>query len=51
VRQQEVGVKGYKLNYFEEAYTSDNWIVRIFKRKKRNNREGLTLISKKAEEV
>ena len=34
------------MEYFEEAYTSENWIVRIFKRKPRQNREGLRFISK-----
>jgi dolichyl-diphosphooligosaccharide--protein glycosyltransferase len=29
------------LDNFEEAFTSENWLVRIFKRKARKNREGL----------
>lgn len=33
-----MGNKNFKLNHFEEAYTSLNWIVRIFKRKPRHNR-------------
>jgi dolichyl-diphosphooligosaccharide--protein glycosyltransferase len=31
VRQAEVGRKKIKLTHFEEAYTSDAWIVRIYK--------------------
>ena len=34
-RQQEVGVKDIKLTTMEEAFTSEHWIVRIFKVKKR----------------
>jgi dolichyl-diphosphooligosaccharide--protein glycosyltransferase len=33
-RNREVGVKNVKLMHFEEAFTSENWIVRIFKVKK-----------------
>jgi hypothetical protein len=38
------GYKNYKLNFFTEAFTSDKWIVRIFKRKKRNNREAIEIL-------
>lgn len=31
VRQQAIGDKDYKLKHFEEAYTSDRWLVRIFR--------------------
>jgi dolichyl-diphosphooligosaccharide---protein glycosyltransferase len=31
VRKTVIGNTGYKLKHFEEAYTSDRWLVRIFK--------------------
>lgn len=31
VRKSVIGNKDFKLNHFEEAYTSDRWIVRIYK--------------------
>lgn len=31
VRQAVIGKKDFKLTYFEEAYTSERWIVRIYK--------------------
>jgi hypothetical protein len=33
VRHTTIGHTDYKLNYFEEAYTTNLWIVRIFKKK------------------
>ena len=30
VRDCEIGLKKYDLNYFREAYTSDRWMVRIY---------------------
>jgi dolichyl-diphosphooligosaccharide---protein glycosyltransferase len=30
VRNAEIGHKGFKLNHFREAYTSERWIVRIY---------------------
>jgi dolichyl-diphosphooligosaccharide--protein glycosyltransferase len=45
VRNAEIGRKGYKLTFFEEAFTSESWIVRIFRRKPRQNREGLRFSS------
>jgi dolichyl-diphosphooligosaccharide--protein glycosyltransferase len=41
VRNVEMGYKGFKLEYFEEAFTSENWIVRIYRKKPRSPREGL----------
>lgn len=41
-----MGLKGYKLKHFTEAFTSENWIVRIFKVKKRHNRDGIIYRSK-----
>ena len=43
VRDYLPGFRNYKLNFFEEAFSSDKWIVRIFKRKQRNNRESIEL--------
>lgn len=37
-RNSEIGVKNIKLKYLEEAYTSENWLVRIYRVKKRINR-------------
>jgi len=34
VRNTMVGVKDIKLKYFEEAFTSENWIVRLYRVKK-----------------
>ena len=44
VRNVNPGYKNYKLHYFTEAFTSDKWIVRIFKRNKRGNREAIELL-------
>lgn len=30
-RQAEIGHKNFHLKYFEEAYTSKNWLVRIYR--------------------
>lgn len=46
MRQTDIGLKGYKLEYFEEAFTSENWIVRIYRKKPRHNREGLRYTSR-----
>jgi len=46
VRNQVVGHTHYKLQYFEEVFTSSRWIVRIFKRKQKNNREDIAYLSK-----
>jgi len=46
-RGKEVGDKNIKLNIFEEAFTSDHWIVRIYKVKKRPNLNSIKEISKK----
>jgi len=39
VRNVEIGNKNFKLKYVEEAYTSEHWLVRIYKVKKPNNRK------------
>lgn len=38
VRNTEIGLKNYKLEHHEEAFTSEHWIVRIFKVKDVSNR-------------
>jgi len=38
-RNSPVGVKNIKLKYLEEAYTSENWLVRIYRVKKEANRD------------
>ncbi len=35
VRQTEIGLKDFKLNYFEEVFTSEHWMVRIYRVKDR----------------
>jgi len=34
VRRAVIGHKNFKLEYFEEAFTSERWLVRIYKVKK-----------------
>ena len=41
VRNCKIGHVGYKLKYFEEVFTSYRWLVRIYKVKKKNNREDI----------
>jgi len=38
VRGVEIGRKDYELEHLDEAFTSKNWIVRIFKVKGLDNR-------------
>lgn len=44
VRNQNIGDITVKLNHFEEAFTSENWIVRIYRVKKANNRNTFRMI-------
>ncbi len=37
VRGTEIGRKKFKLKYFEEVFTTEHWIVRIYKVKKKDN--------------
>ena len=41
VRNAKIGHINYKLKYFEEVFTSYRWLVRIYKVKKKNNREDI----------
>lgn len=45
-RNTEVGVKNIQLTHMEEAFTSEHWIVRIFKVKKQPNVEPTTELKK-----
>jgi len=38
VRQMEIGLKDYELKHLDEAFTSQNWLVRIYKVRKPANR-------------
>jgi len=38
VRNVEIGLKDFQLKYFEEAYSSSRWLVRIYKVLPQNNR-------------
>lgn len=38
VRNTEIGNKDFELDYLEEAYTTEHWLVRIYKVKKLENR-------------
>jgi len=37
VRQQTIGYMDYELEYFDEVFTTQHWMVRIYKRKKAPN--------------
>ncbi|KAK9172029.1 Oligosaccharyl transferase STT3 subunit family protein [Cryptosporidium meleagridis] len=38
VRNYHIGKTQFSLTHFEEAYTTDNWVIRIYKVKKQSNR-------------
>jgi dolichyl-diphosphooligosaccharide--protein glycosyltransferase len=38
VRNSEIGMKDFELEYLEEAYTTEHWIVRIYRVKPQENR-------------
>jgi len=38
-RNAEIGNKNIKLNHLEEAFTTEHWLVRIYKVKDLENRE------------
>jgi len=40
VRQAEIGNKNIELKYLEEAYTTQHWMVRIYRLKDVDNRGG-----------
>ena len=39
VRNYEIGRKKFELNYIDEAFTTEHWIVRIYRVKKEKNRK------------
>ncbi|KAK6181842.1 hypothetical protein SNE40_009623 [Patella caerulea] len=41
-RGVEIGNKNFELTHMEEAYTTEHWLVRIFKVKDLSNRLGIT---------
>lgn len=41
VRNTEIGLKDFKLNYFEEVFTSEHWMMRIYRVVDRPNRDVL----------
>ena len=45
-RGVEIGNKNFDLTHLEEAYTSEHWLVRIYKVKDLENRENFTKPSK-----
>jgi dolichyl-diphosphooligosaccharide--protein glycosyltransferase len=49
VRNSVMGYTNYKLKHFEEVFTSQRWLVRIFRRKKKNNREDIAHLSRSFE--
>jgi dolichyl-diphosphooligosaccharide--protein glycosyltransferase len=49
VRNSVIGYTNYKLKYFEEVFTSQRWLTRVFRRKKKNNREDIAYLSKSFE--
>lgn len=50
VRQTVIGNQDFKLNYFEEAYTTQNWIIRIYRVKKRSNTNSINYSGEELEE-
>jgi dolichyl-diphosphooligosaccharide--protein glycosyltransferase len=40
VRNAEIGFKDFKLDVLEEAFTTEHWLVRIYKVKDLPNRGG-----------
>jgi len=46
-RGSEIGNKNIKLEHLEEAYTTEHWLVRIYKVKKESNRIRLPLADRK----
>ncbi|KAH7643793.1 hypothetical protein HUG17_6155 [Dermatophagoides farinae] len=46
-RQTEIGNKNIKLEHLEEAYTTEHWLVRIYRVKKPSNRQKLPYSQRK----
>lgn len=43
----EIGNKNIKLEHLEEAYTTEHWLVRIYKVKKPSNRPKISYLERK----
>lgn len=46
-RQSEIGNKNIRLEHLEEAYTSEHWLVRIYRVKKPDNRQKIAYAQRK----
>ena len=46
-RNVEIGHKNFKLTHLDEAYTTEHWLVRIYKVKDLSNREKSVSVAKK----
>ena len=46
MRRAKIGYINYKLNHFEEVYTSPRWLVRIYKVKKNSSRRTVAFTPK-----
>lgn len=46
-RQMEIGNKNIRLEHLEEAYTSEHWLVRIYRVKKPENRQKIAYAQRK----
>jgi dolichyl-diphosphooligosaccharide--protein glycosyltransferase len=43
----EIGNKNIRLEHLEEAYTTEHWLVRIYKVKKPSNRPKIAYVDRK----
>ncbi|KAH9416653.1 Dolichyl-diphosphooligosaccharide--protein glycosyltransferase subunit stt3b [Dermatophagoides pteronyssinus] len=50
-RQTEIGNKNIKLEHLEEAYTTEHWLVRIYRVKKPSNRQKLPYSQRKVKQT
>lgn len=46
-RNAEIGNKNIKLEHLEEAYTTEHWLVRIYRVKKQSNRPRINYLDRK----
>lgn len=45
-RNSEIGNKNIKLEYLEEAYTTEHWLVRVYRVKKMQNRPRIKYVDR-----
>ena len=50
-RQAEIGNKNIKLEHLEEAYTTEHWLVRIYRVKKPSNRQKIAYANQKVKNI